>query len=240
MSLLLCVALGWTPVQAQVTDAADDGRAQADLRASIQSAIAKAEATVQQLEDDVLPEAEQVTAFSDANRLVKYVIELDPLNAKAQFLMGRLSLLAGRPREALAYIEAYIGDDQGRNDWLAHKLMGDLYVISYPKLATSQYRRAIELAAQEPDSHAGLAEAYLKLNKPEDAIGSIRTAIRYDKEQTRGSTVRSWPAPSSCRLKVSTMPLVLPVKPYRFWSRRSVSNRVNTRCWLNSRGITSC
>ncbi len=185
-SLLIAVlALGVTSgdLHAQQTPGRS-GAAAEELRLSIDNALTRARELVVGLEDDTLPVEQQQTAYSDATRLVKYVQELDPLNARAQFLLGRLSILANRPREALGYIEAYLRDDQGKNDWLAHKLVGDLYVVSYPKLATAEYRRAIELAADEPDAHVGLARAYLKLNEPEDAVASARRAIQLDRDNT--------------------------------------------------------
>jgi len=122
--------------------------------------------------------AEYVETLAIADR----ILEIDPLNKTAGYVKGRLLILSGRPRAALPMIEDYVTDPAGLNDWRAYKILGDLYLSSFPKHAVSKYRQAIALAENEADPVIGLARAQLKLNDPTSAVEHAQDAIRLDKK----------------------------------------------------------
>lgn len=152
---------------------------------TLEQAIAKALETVKALEDSERDPDElqdERSDFIEANAFVERVLELDPINVTAGYIKGRLEILAGRPRAALPMIQEYVNDPVGKNNWYAYKILGDLYLASFPKHAVSQYRQAIALSENEPGAIIGLARAHLKLNTPKKAIERAQEAIRLDKE----------------------------------------------------------
>ncbi|GJM26945.1 MAG: hypothetical protein DHS20C16_33600 [Phycisphaerae bacterium] len=152
---------------------------------SLEEALSKALEIVTDLEDsdrdpDVL--LEETPEYVETMVLVERVLEIDPLNKTAGYLNGRLLILTGRPRAALPMIEEYVADPAGQNNWRAYKILGDLYLASFPKHAVSKYRQAIALAENEPEPVIGLARAQLRLNNAKPAVERAQDAIRLDKK----------------------------------------------------------
>ena|GEM_PF-4705469 len=153
-----------------------------------------AEMTLEELVDEAYGDI--VTAEThgpDAEDAVKRLAELlpairrrDPLNDDANFIEGRLKLLLGRAREAIQLIgEHYVKSRKGENDWLAFKLLGDLYFQSkYYTMARGKYQRAVELSPREPEPYAGLAQTELALARPHKAVEHARQAIDRDNPGT--------------------------------------------------------
>lgn len=158
-----------------------------ELTMSPEDAIAEAFRMVAALEDDpvVLLAPSGQEKFQHASRLANYILVREPLNKTASYILGRLALLAGRPREAMTAIEAYIGTSErpgpGNADWYAHTLLGEIRMVSYPQLALPEFRKAVELAPDEPKAVIGLAEALLKLNQADEATEAARRAIQLDR-----------------------------------------------------------
>lgn len=125
---------------------------------------------------------EERADYIETMAIVDKILEIDPLNKTAGYVKGRLNILAGRPRSALPMIEEYVSDPAGQNDWRAYKILGDLYISSFPKHAVSKYRQAIALAENEAEPVIGLARAELKLSNSESAVEQAQNAIRLDKK----------------------------------------------------------
>lgn len=153
------------------------------VAASVQAALDQANVLVEDLEN---PETDEDTAddkYAAAVKLTNRILELEPLNVRARYLQGRLAMVSGRPRDALPLIEAYVNDPAGATDWYARVLLGDLYVMSYPKHARTQYQEASKLAPDQAKPYIGMAITDVKLNRGEEAVEEAREAILYDKEQ---------------------------------------------------------
>lgn len=127
-------------------------------------------------------------AMNRAAKLAGLVLSRDPLNPTAGYIAGRVGILTNRPREALPLLEAYINDPAGRSDWYAHKLIGDIYLVSYPKHARGKFERAVALAPREPEAVIGLAKADLKELRAASAVKHAEQAILLD--QTRNASYR--------------------------------------------------
>ncbi len=125
---------------------------------------------------------EERKEYTETLAIIDRILEIDPLNKTASYVKGRLHILAGRPRSALPMIEEYVNDPAGLNDWRAYKILGDLYISSFPKHAVSKYRQAIQLAENEAEPVIGLARAQLKLSNPKEAVENAQNAIRLDKK----------------------------------------------------------
>ncbi|MCK4661061.1 MAG: tetratricopeptide repeat protein [Phycisphaerae bacterium] len=120
-------------------------------------------------------------AFARANKLLTTIRLRDPLSVDADFISGRLSLLLGRPREAIGSIDKYAKSRKGENDWLAFKMLGDLYLQArYYRMARDKYRKAADLNPREPDPYAGLSKTELSLARSGRAIEHARRAIELD------------------------------------------------------------
>lgn len=177
----VALAVVFTVVIARAQKAADSGPS---VQLTIAESLEKAKALVDLIEeasDRSVPEVQD--AATKLGEILSFVRTQDPLNVTAGYLSGRLSLLLDRPREALGPIEAYVNDPAGRNDWYAHKLLGDMYLVSYASQAKTRYARAAELSPTEPEPRIGIAKAELKLVRPDEAISNALAAIQLDKEQ---------------------------------------------------------
>ena len=121
-------------------------------------------------------------AMRRLGELLPAIRRRDPLNNDANFIDGRAKLLLGRAREAIQLIgEHYVKEGKGKNDWLAFKLLGDLYFQSkYYTMARGKYQRAVELSPREPEPYAGLARTELALARQHKAVEYARRAIDRD------------------------------------------------------------
>ncbi|MFH0983478.1 MAG: tetratricopeptide repeat protein [Planctomycetota bacterium] len=125
------------------------------------------------------PEAR--TALERTIQLISAIRQRDPINNDADFLAGRGNILLGRKREAIGLITSYASSRKGENDWLAFRLLGDLYYeAKYYTMARDKYQRATDLNPRRPEPHAGLAEAELALGRPYKAVEAARRAIELD------------------------------------------------------------
>ena len=123
-------------------------------------------------------------AFKRATRFIGAIRARDPLNDDAEFLSGRSNLLMGRPREAIGNLKTYSSSHKGSNDWLAFKLLGDLYQqAKYYTLARDKYQAAISLNPRDPEPHAGLARTELSLARPDRAVLAVQEAIELTKPE---------------------------------------------------------
>jgi tetratricopeptide (TPR) repeat protein len=114
-----------------------------------------------------------------ASQLADFVLSAQPLNARAQFIKGRVLLLEGRTREARALIQEYTEDErEGRLDWLGFKLLGDILLEGkYYELADAKYKQALKLNRNEPQIFFGLARAAINRLMPEEAADYARQGI---------------------------------------------------------------
>ena len=128
-------------------------------------------------------------AMKRLGELLPAIRRRDPLNDDVNFIDGRVKLLLGFPRQAIQLIgEHYVKrkrdgklePDKVKNEWLAFKLLGDLYFqAKYYKMAQGKYKRAVELDPREPEPYAGLARTELALGDPhKEAVKYAREAIK--------------------------------------------------------------
>jgi len=150
---------------------------------TIAESLEKGKALAKILEDSDDPsDPELQEVANEISKIVTFVRSRDPLNVTAGYIYARMTLVSGRPREALSLIDAYANDPAGRNDWYAFKLLGDIYLVSYASQAKSHYERAAALAPLEPEPRIGIANAELKLVRDKEAIANAQMAIQLDKE----------------------------------------------------------
>lgn len=161
--------------------AQDGGEMQPSRSSSndIQSRIASITSVLDQL-DEYVTLSERRSLLDQADVAINSFKSDFPRNPYIPYLKGRMLSAAGRPREAASNLQTFVETREGRNDWEAHLLIGDLLVNDYPRLANSYYSRADELRPLDPDIRFGMARATAQFGKREDAIRIVRELIASD------------------------------------------------------------
>lgn len=124
---------------------------------------------------------------SDAGRLKEYV---DIIRAEApdspwpSYLQGRVLAMTGRHFDAITLLREFLETREGRNDWQAYRVLGDLFVREYPQLARSQYQSAQRLKPDEPTVLYGLSLCAYHLGNVSEATDLARRAAEADKQRS--------------------------------------------------------
>lgn len=117
-------------------------------------------------------------------RYVEVIRSAEPGNPRLQYLFGWLMALNGRQGDAIAAMRSFLETREGRNDWRAHKILGDLYVGAYPQLAKSEYEEADSLKGHVPGVLYGLSRCAFKLGRSDEAAELARKAVAADGGKT--------------------------------------------------------
>jgi len=123
----------------------------------------------------------------DANRLKEYVdiIRTEaPDNPWPGYLQGRMLAMTGRHFDAISLLRKFLETREGRNDWQAYRVLGDLFVQEYPQLARSQYQTAQRLKPDEPTVLYGLSLCAYFLGNVGEATDLARRAVDADRRQS--------------------------------------------------------
>jgi len=110
--------------------------------------------------------------------------DLDPDNPWLTYLLGRSLIAEGRRRDAISQLERFVESRVGRNEWRALRLLGDLFVDEFPRLARQHYRRAADLTVDEPSVLFGLSRCADQLGDEDEAIRLAHKAVDADKRHT--------------------------------------------------------
>ena len=101
--------------------------------------------------------------------------QLQPDSARGYQRLGRAHQAAGRIDDA---IESYQKANDIRESWATYSNMGTLHYWRGDNVkAAAAYRRAIELAPNQPELYANLGDALQKLGQPDRAAEQYRRAI---------------------------------------------------------------
>ncbi len=117
-------------------------------------------------------------------RTIEVIRGAEPGNPWLQYLYGRLMALNGRQGDAITAMQSFLETREGRNDWRAHQVLGDLYVNGYPQLAEAEYREANSLKGQVPAVLYGLSRCAFKLGQFDKAAELARKAVAADGRKT--------------------------------------------------------
>lgn len=118
------------------------------------------------------------------SRCAETIRGADSGNPWLYYLTGRLMALKGRPGDAITAMRTFVESADGRNNWRAHKVLGDFYVNGYPQLAQSQYREADALNKDDPGVLYGLSLCAVKLGRTEEAAELADRAVAADGGKT--------------------------------------------------------
>jgi tetratricopeptide (TPR) repeat protein len=90
----------------------------------------------------------------------------------------------GRKGEASDHLQKFVDSREGRNDWKAFRILGDLFVDEFPRLAKGNYDKAAQLKAREPSVLLGSSTCAYHMGDHEEALRLAREAADADGRQT--------------------------------------------------------
>jgi tetratricopeptide (TPR) repeat protein len=100
------------------------------------------------------------------------------------FVRARVHVARGRSGEAIDQLQKFIQTREGRNEWRAYRMLGDLFVQEFPRLARGNYDRAAELKPDEPAVLFGLSLSSAGIGRRDDALRFAQQAVDADRRQT--------------------------------------------------------
>lgn len=144
----------------------------ADLDTEIAAAIETLD-LLESTQDSATPAASK----AEAQRRIDAVGKVDPQTPWLHYLNGRMLALGGRGGDAVASLRRFIETREGRNEWRAYRLLGDLFVLEFPQLAKANYRKALQLKPDEPRVLLGLSRCASLLGRADQAVRLARRAV---------------------------------------------------------------
>jgi len=129
--------------------------------------------------EDPLP-----VTLDELNRLTTVLQSADPANPWLGYLYGRMYAFSARKGDAIDQLRRFVETREGRNEWKAFRLLGDLFAAEFPRLATTNYRRAVELNPIEPSALMGLSVCAGKTGDRDEALRLARQAAETDGRRT--------------------------------------------------------
>jgi Flp pilus assembly protein TadD len=102
------------------------------------------------------------------------------------YLYGRVYAIGGRRGDAIEQLQRFVETREGRNEWGAFRLLGDLFVEEFPRLARANYDKAAALKAGEPSVLYGLSRCAARMGDFSEAVTLARQAVEGD----HGRTIR--------------------------------------------------
>lgn len=141
--------------------------------------IQKAKAILDEM-DANLAEAPTPEQLAEVDRLIAEVQAADPANVWVGYLMGRSYGIKGRNGDAIDQLRKFVSTREGRTDWIAHRVLGDLFVAEFPRLAKASYEKAAELMPNEPSVLTGLANCANRSGNLDEGVRLARQAAEAD------------------------------------------------------------
>jgi tetratricopeptide (TPR) repeat protein len=173
------------PRQDQPTDpagASSTNQAATVSPAEVHESIQRAIAALDRLESEVGARNPEITEALQAlvvevNEAIETVRTLAPTNPWLSYLLGRAYALTGRRTDASDQLMAFVKTREGRNEWHAYRLLGDLLVDGFPRLAQANYEKAKRLNPNEPTATFGLSVCALKRGDTPEALRLVQEAM---------------------------------------------------------------
>lgn len=132
-----------------------------------------------------LAEGDEEGGWEDVSaRMDRYlaIIEADnPSSPWLFYLYGWVYTIGGQKGDAIEQFEKFTATREGRNEWLAYRMLGDLLVDQFPRLAKANYAKAGALVDREPSVLHGLSRCAVATGDLTEAIRLAREAVDADR-----------------------------------------------------------
>jgi tetratricopeptide (TPR) repeat protein len=182
---------GDAPFAPSPSTAAVDKAGDADTRVAEERSVEELiQGTIELLDEGAAIHQDQAATtrlqevFDEATQNVQAIQEQDPTNPWLFYLRGRGYRLTGRASDAVFELKRFVETREGRNEWRAHQLLGDLFVENFHQLAEGYYKKAAALNANEPEVLLGLSKCASKSGEKGEAIRFAREAVDADGRRT--------------------------------------------------------
>ncbi len=147
-----------------------------DLKAAVEDLREAAE-----IEPDVPNRLRLANALAAAKRydeavsLYKKILQDEPSNNEARTAMAAAMIESGKGAEAVAQLEALVRAEPNRADLRAQ--LAELYLPTQPEKALEQYQAAAKIEPSQPAHQIGVAAAFVKLGRFQEAVAASRQAL---------------------------------------------------------------
>ncbi len=116
----------------------------------------------------------------ELEKLIEDIRASEPAHPWLPYLLGRAYGLAGRNGDAIDQLRKFVETRDGRNEWKAHQVLGDLFVSEFPRLAQGSYEKAAQLNPNEPSILTGLSNCANRAGNLDEGIRLARLAVEAD------------------------------------------------------------
>jgi tetratricopeptide (TPR) repeat protein len=150
--------------------------------AEVHEYVQRAIAALDRLDAEVGARTPEITEalqaiVNEVNEAIETVRSLAPTNPWLSYLLGRAYALTGRRADAVDQLMTFVRTREGRNEWHAYQMLGDLLVDEFPRLAQANYEKAKRLNPNEPTATFGLSVCALKRGDTQEALRLVQEAM---------------------------------------------------------------
>ena len=95
-------------------------------------------------------------------------------------MAGYAFAASGRKGDAIERLQSFVDTREGRNYWRAHRLLGDLLINAYPRLAKTCFVKARKLKQNEPTVLFGLSRCAASAGEFDAAVDLAEQVVSAD------------------------------------------------------------
>lgn len=167
-----------SPVQPNVAPAAIPD-APAPPRLTLEEATAKATEMLDRF-DARWGETPSREELQELEALLAAIQRGDPKDPRVDYLYGRAFAAMGRGGSARNALVRFVETREGRNEWKAFRILGDLFVDEFPRMALAKYQKAAELKPDDPTVLLGMSRAHYEVGELNRALELARRTVEAD------------------------------------------------------------
>jgi tetratricopeptide (TPR) repeat protein len=145
----------------------------------VEDAVQKARALIEGIDLNSADVPSRETLL-ELEKLLEDIRATAPAHPWLPYLLGRAYGLAGRKGDAIDQLRKFVETREGRNDWKAHQVLGDMFVDEFPRLAQGSYEKAAQLNPNEPSVLTGLSNCANRAGNLDEGIRLARLAVEAD------------------------------------------------------------
>ena len=117
----------------------------------------------------------QAKQYDEAISVYQEILKADQANVEARTMLAVVMIESGKGGEAITQLESLVKADPNRSDLRAQ--LAELYLPTQPEKALEQYSAASKLDPSQPSHQIGMASAFVKLRRFQEATALLRRII---------------------------------------------------------------